>query len=436
MSARITGVAPGSPAAKAGIKEGDVLLSLNGNGIEDVLDYRFYMTERELCILVEREGEEKIFTLRKGEYDDLGLDFETYLMDGHHRCRNDCIFCFIDQMPPGMRESLYFKDDDSRLSFLFGNYITLTGLSEREIQRIIKMHISPINISVHTTNPELRVKMMKNRFAGESLKILDRFAEAGIKMNCQLVLCPGWNDREELVRSIRDLSALWPAVESIACVPVGLTKYRDGLTKLEPYNQQTAGETLDIIDRMGMDLWHKTGSRIVYPSDEFYLLAERPLPGDDWFEDYPQLENGVGMLTLFETQFRDAMEYAPEKVEARHVAVATGEAAAPLIASLAEKAMAKWTNLKVDVYPIHNDFFGDTVTVAGLITAADLTAQLTGRLTAPELLLSSTMLRHGENVFLDDVTTDELGKRLHTCVVPVGEDGADLLDAMLGLAPC
>ena len=432
MSAVITGIAPHSPAAKAGIKQGDVLLSLNGNSVEDVLDYRFYMTEKKLRVLVSRDGREKTFTVRKGEYDDLGLLFETYLMSEHRRCRNNCIFCFVDQMPQGMRESLYFKDDDARLSFLFGNYITLTALSEREVERIIKMHISPINISVHTTNPELRVRMMKNRFAGESLKIMDRFAEAGIKMNCQLVLCPGINDGDELVRTVHDLAQLHPAVESVACVPVGLTKYRDGLEPLTPYNETIAAETLDLIERLGMELWHEKGTRFVYPSDEFYLLAKRDLPQDDWFEDYPQLENGVGMLTLFETQFNIALQNAPEQIKDRTVAVATGEAAAPMLTRLAKKATEKWQNLRVTVYTVTNRFFGEQITVAGLLTAADLTEQLSGKLNAPELLLSASMLRHGENVFLDDVTADELAKRLHTRLTFTGEDGGEFLDALLG----
>lgn len=432
MSAVITQVLKGSAGYKAGIKAGDTLISINGHTVDDVLDYRFYMTDRRLTVEILRNGKTKTVTVKKDEYDDLGLEFETYLMDSHRRCRNNCIFCFVDQMPEGMRESLYFKDDDSRLSFLFGNYITLTALSEKEVDRIIEMHISPINISVHTTNPELRVKMMKNRFAGESLKIMDRLHKAGIKMNCQLVLCPGINDGDELIRSVNDLAAMHPSVESIACVPVGLTKYRENLPELKPYDKTTAGETLDIIERLGMELFVKTGSRIVYPSDEFYLLAERPLPEYDWFEDFPQLENGVGMLTLLERQFEEAMDDAPDKIEDREVAIATGKAASKTIITLVDKAAKKWQNLRCKVYVIENNFFGENVTVAGLITATDLLNQLKGVLKEKELLISQSMLKHGENVFLDDVIIEELSERLNTKITPVTNDGYDLLYAMIG----
>ena len=434
MPAKIVSVKKRSPADKAGIKPGDELISINNNAIEDVLDYRFYMTEERLCVVIKRGEGEREYKIKKREYDDLGLEFETYLMDCHRRCRNDCIFCFIDQMPPGMRESLYFKDDDSRLSFLFGNYITLTGLSEREIDRIIKMHISPINISVHTTNPELRVKMMKNRFAGESLKIMERFYKAGIKMNCQIVVCPGYNDGDELKRTISDLGAMYPCVESIACVPVGLTKYREGLCELKPFDQKSASETLDLIEQMGMIFAVEKGARIVYPSDEFYLLSKRELPDHDWYEDYAQLENGVGMLTLFKKEFYDALGDTDVRLHTkRRVAIATGEAAAKTITELAAAAQEKFENLTCSVYVIKNNFFGERITVAGLLTAADLADQLSNKLDADELLISSAMLKKNDDVFLDDVTLSELCDKLGIRVRPVECDGYAFLDAILNI---
>lgn len=433
MSALITGIGAGSPAEKAGIRTGDRLLSINGHEIDDVLDYRFYAAEKRICVRVARDGVEREFTVRKGEYEDPGMEFETYLMDSHHSCRNNCIFCFVDQMPPGMRESLYFKDDDARLSFLFGNYITLTALSEKEIQRIIDMHISPVNISVHTTNPELRVKMMRNRFAGESLKIMDRFYGAGIKMNCQIVVCPGYNDGAELIKTVRDLAAMYPCVESIACVPVGLTGYREGLTPLRPFDKSLAVKTLNIIEELQMEFYHEKGSRIVYPSDEFYLLAERELPGDEWFEEYPQLENGVGMLTLFEKQFDEALESMPDLIPDRNIAVATGEAAAGMINGLVDKACKKWHNLRCRVFTVKNEFFGGGVTVTGLITATDIIKTLSGSLDGQEeLLISESMLRHGETVFLDDISVEELEGRLSIRVVTVENDGAVLAEAFAG----
>ena len=299
MGVKISGVERHSPAAKAGLQVGETLLQIDSNEIEDVLDYRFYMTAERLTLLVQSpDGEKRRVRIRKGEYEDLGLDFETYLMDEQRSCRNKCVFCFIDQMPPGMRETLYFKDDDARMSFLYGNYITLTNLSEHDIERTIRMKISPINISVHTTNPELRCRMMNNRFAGKALDIMQRLANAGIAMNAQLVLCPGLNDGEELKRSLRDLLKLAPTLKTISCVPVGLTKYRDNLYPLRPYTKDEAAATIDLIDSFGDQALEAFGDRICYASDEFYLLAGRKLPAPAFYGDFNHLENGVGMLTL------------------------------------------------------------------------------------------------------------------------------------------
>lgn len=433
MSVLIQSVEKKSKAYRAGLRDGDILVSINGNSIEDILDYRFYITEKKVKIGYERNGKNRFALILKQEYDDIGLGFSTYLMDKHHRCRNNCIFCFVDQMPKGMRESLYFKDDDERLSFLFGNYITLTCLSEREVERIIKMHISPINISVHTTNPELRVKMMGNRFAGDALEILNRFSEAGIKMNCQIVLCPGINDGDELKRSVSDLSALYPAVESIAVVPVGLTKFRDGLYPLRPFCKASSGAVIDMLHKMGDDNLQRFGKRLVFPSDEFYLKAERPLPDEVFFEDFAQLDNGVGMLTLFTSQFHGEMEHLTEESINHniHFAVATGKAAAGMFEKLIDEARKKWHNLECDLYVIENEFFGENITVAGLITAKDLIGQLKGKLNCDKLLISDVMLRKNENVFLDDLSLEDVSRELNVEIISMDCEGGTFLDMLI-----
>ena len=423
----------GSPAARAGIEPGDVLVSVNAHEINDVLDYDFYTAERRLELITERGGELNRLTLRKGEYEPLGLEFETYLIDRQHHCRNNCIFCFVDQLPKGMRESLYFKDDDERLSFLFGNYITLTNMKEKDIRRLIEMHISPVNVSVHTTNPELRVRMMGNRFAGETLRYLDMMAEGGLKLNTQLVLCPGINDGEELRRSVTDLAKLYPAVESIACVPVGLTKHREGLCHIESYSQKTAKNIIDIIHELSDNYKRKLGTRLVYPSDEFFLKAELPIPDEEYYEDFPQLANGVGMIALTRSEFRAAIKHSDVTGAHRRVTVATGVAAAPLMRELAAEAMRQVNGLEIEVAAIVNDFFGHTVTVAGLVTGGDLINQLQGRDLGDELLIPSVMLRHEQDVFLDDVSVDEVRERLGVNVRTVENDGAELLDAFLGI---
>lgn len=434
MAVRIAGVEPGSPAFRGKIRKGETLLAINGHEIVDVLDYRFYMLEPELKVLVRDEkGREREVVLHKEEYEETGMLFDSYLMDSQRTCRNKCVFCFIDQMPPGMRETLYFKDDDARMSFLYGNYITLTNLTEHDIRRTIEMKISPINISVHTTNPELRCRMMNNRFAGESLKIMDRFAEAGISMNAQLVLCPGLNDGPELERSLKDLSRLTPALKTVSCVPVGLTKFRDGLYPLSPYTKEQAAEVIDTIDRFGEEQFAQTGHRVFYAADEFYLKAERPLPEGSFYEDYAQLENGVGMLTLQREQFREAFAFFEADSRCRKISIATGVAAAPFIRKLVDEAAKTWHNLSVQVYPIVNDFFGHTITVAGLVTGRDLIAQLKGKDLGEELLIPDVMFKYHEDVFLDDVSLEEVQEALGVSVsiVPTA-DGYDLLRCVLG----
>ncbi len=430
MAVRIAAVAAGSPCAEKGIERGDTLLKINGHEIHDVLDYRFYVTEQTLRMAF-RSGDGERLRVIAVEGGDPGLEFETYLMDEQRRCRNQCVFCFIDQMPAGLRDSLYFKDDDSRLSFLFGNYITLTNLTEREVQRMIDMHISPINVSVHTTDPALRCRMMGNRFAGEALDLLPRFAEAGLRINCQLVLCPEWNDGEQLVRSLEDLSRLMPSLSSVAAVPVGLTKYRDGLTPLRSFTKDEAAAVIDTMTAFGDRMLAQYGERVVYPSDEFYLLAGRPLPEPAFYGDYPQLENGVGVLALQREEFLQAMaEAISPQAKAGRTLLATGTAAAPFLEELIVTAQKTVPSLMAEVRPIVNHFFGESITVAGLVTGRDLIAQLQGE-QAARLLIPACMLRHEGDRFLDDVTVEEVAEALGTSVQVIDVDGASLWDALM-----
>ncbi len=422
MAVIISAVEKKSPAAKKRIKAGDILLKINGNEIVDVLDYRFYQGETELTLTILRGKKEKFFKIKKSEDSELGLVFDSYLMDAQHSCKNKCIFCFIDQLPEGMRESLYFKDDDSRLSFLFGNYITLTNLTDHEIERIIKMHISPVNISVHTTNPELRCKMMNNRFAGDTLGIIKRFDDAGIRLNFQLVLVPDYNDGEELRRSLKDLS-VYKNVECIASVPVGLTKFRDSLTKIEPFSKETAAAVIDITEEIAKENKTKYNNRLVYAADEFYLKAEREMPHYSEYGDFPQLDNGVGMWALFEKEANDALLDITEPQILRKISCVTGVAAAPLLKSTVDKAVNIWHNLSCEVYPVTNNFFGDKITVAGLVTGQDIIAQLKGKDLGEELLVPANMLRFERDLFLDDVSVSELEKELNVKVKITEPDG-------------
>lgn len=434
MSVIVKTVIKGSPAYKIGMRQGDTLVKICGNEIMDVLDYRFYQTQDKLTVeFINSKGKVKIKKLRKKEYDELGLEFETYLMDKKHSCRNKCIFCFIDQLPKGLRSSLYFKDDDSRLSFLFGNYITLTNITEHEVDRIIKMHISPINISVHTTNPELRVKMMNNKNAGKALDIIYRFNEAGIKLNCQLVLVPDFNDGEELRRSLKDLTAL-ENVECIAAVPVGLTKYREGLCEISPFDKKKAEETLRILEEFGEETLKKYGERRVFGADEFYILAERKLPDADFYEEFLQLENGVGLVPLLLSESDEAISLCDYILkEKRNITIATGESAYPFIKAIVDKTEKKWDNLKCNVVAVKNNFFGGHINVAGLITATDLEEQLKGKDLGEELLIPSVMLRDGGDMFLDSVTLKELSQKLNIKITPVDNDGFQLVDKILGI---
>lgn len=431
MAVKIFDVTTGSHADKAGIKKGETLLSINSNEIVDVLDYRFYQVNRKLTLEVADEDKNvRTIEMTKGEYEEIGLEFETYLMDKQHSCRNKCIFCFIDQLPKGMRESLYFKDDDSRLSFLFGNYITLTNITEHEIDRIIKMHISPINVSVHTTNPELRCKMMNNRFAGDTLKYLKRFADAGITLNCQIVSCPGINDGDELVRTLTDLENL--GVNMTAIVPVGLTRYRENLYPLVPYNKETAGQTIDIIEKMGDECVKKHGRRIFFPGDEFYLLAEREIPSPEFYEDFSALEDGIGMIAYL----TDDVGWKLEELDAdeslcHKVTIACGEGVFPYMKRIMSMINEKFPNITINTRAIKNNFFGGGVNVSGLVTGGDLIDQLRGDDLGDRLIITSSMLRFENDLFLDDVSTDVVERELGVTLVPVNNNGNDLVEAVI-----
>ena len=436
MSNQIRSVDRYSPAGRAGVRAGESLLQVNGHPIQDVLDYKFYTYDPKLTLtLRDPEGRERTVRVRKEEGEDLGLEFDHYLMDRARSCANRCIFCFVDQMPPGMRETLYFKDDDARLSFLMGNYITMTNLSRREVERICALRVSPINISVHATEPALREKMLGHRNAGRCLELMERFAAAGITMNCQIVACPGVNDGPALDRTLRDLGGLYPAVGSVAVVPVGITKYRQGLYPLRPYTEEEAAALLDQVEAFAAGFLAEHGTSLVWCSDEFYLLAGRELPGNGYYEEYAQLENGVGMLRLLTDQAMSLTEDEEEDLSVlapAPLSIATGASAAPFIQKIVDRCREKCPALRGRVYPIANRFFGETITVSGLITGGDLIDQLRGKELGERLLLPDNMLRAGERVFLDDVTVEQVEQALGVPVVPVEADsGFALVDAIL-----
>lgn len=424
----IANVEPGSIAEELELEAGDILLEINGNNIEDVFDYHYFMNEEYVELLVRKaDGEEWELEIEKEFEEDLGLSFENGMMDDYRHCTNKCIFCFIDQMPPGMRETLYFKDDDTRLSFLQGNYVTLTNLKEKDVEKIIKYKLSPINISFQTTNPQLRCKMLHNRFAGESLKIVDKLIEAGITINGQIVLCKNWNDGEELERSLRDLYQYLPNLQSVSVVPVGLSKFREGLEPLEPFKKEDAKQVIALIEKWQKKAYGEYGLHFIHASDEWYLLAEEELPEESSYDGYLQLENGVGMLRLLESEFHDALAKKTGDQISRKISIATGKLAAPVLRKFMEKLKETYPNTEVNVYDITNEFFGEKITVAGLITGQDLKKQLKGKDLGTKLLLPCHMLRSGEEVFLDDVTVSELSEYLQIPIEIVDSDGAVLL---------
>jgi putative radical SAM enzyme (TIGR03279 family) len=424
----------GSIAEELGIEVGDVLLAMDDSPVEDIFDYQYHMEAEYLEVTIRKKdtNEEWLLEIEKDEDEDLGIVFDSGLMDDYRSCRNQCMFCFIDQMPPGMRSTLYFKDDDSRLSFLQGNYVTLTNMSDHDIDRIIAYHLSPINISFHTTNPELRTVMLKNRFAGDIFPKVKRLAEAGVRLNGQIVLCRHVNDQKELDRTIGDLEEYLPSLESVSIVPVGLTKFRQGLYPLEPFDKESARELLKQVHRWQNYYLERHGTRLVQPSDEWYLLAEEPVPDEETYEDYPQLGNGVGMLRLLEREFSRALSELPGDDRFLRMTIATGYLAADWIGMLLARMREKFPNVDARLRPIRNDFFGPMITVSGLITGQDLIAQLSGLDIGEKLLIPNSMLRAGESVFLDDTTVEDVERALGVPVVVVGTSGESLLNAVLG----
>lgn len=428
----ISKVLPGSIAEELEIGPGDCLISINDNEIEDVFDYHFFVNDEYLTLLIRKpDGEEWELEIEKDYEEDLGLEFEQGLMDEYRSCRNKCMFCFIDQMPEGMRETLYFKDDDSRLSFLQGNYVTLTNMSDHDIDRIIRYHLEPINISFQTTNPQLRCKMLHNRFAGGALKKVDRLYEGGIRMNGQIVLCKGVNDGEELVRSIKDLSGYMPYLESVSIVPVGLTKYREGLYPLSPFTKEDAKDVLAVIREWQERLYREHGMHFIHAGDEWYILAEEEVPPQESYDGYLQLENGVGMLRLLIDEFEECYKELSGDERIREVSVATGKLAYPYIRKFAARLEEKYINTKIHVYSIQNNFFGELITVSGLITGRDLIRQLKGRKLGERLLLPCNMFRSGEEVFLDDIMLSEVNEALQVETYIVKSSGRDFIEAII-----
>lgn len=425
-------VEPDSIAAEAGLEEGDVLVRINGYDFHDILEYRYLTAEYEVELeILKKNGETEIITV-ENDYEDLGIEFSEGLIDEAQSCRNKCIFCFIDQLPKGMRETVYFKDDDTRLSFLQGNYVTLTNMSDEEIDRLIKMRVSPINISVHATEPELRRMMLNNRFAGKCYDIMKKFAQNGIYMNCQIVLCPEINDGEHLRRTLDDLAALSPYVNSISVVPVGLTRYREGLYPLKPFTKETSKETVEFVEAIQSELLDRLGTRLVYLSDEFYVNAKIPVPEAESYEGFPQIENGVGLIASMKEEFDSAIEQVEKKRRSRHVSMATGEIAYDFIRSLAQRLERKCEGVKIDVYAVKNEFFGGGVTVSGLVCGGDIIKQLSGRIKTDTLLIPHSMLRDDDNIFLDDTTVADVEKALGVEIIPVLNDGYEFVEKVLG----
>ncbi len=435
----IKSVNKGSIADSLGILPGDIVIKIDDNEIEDIFDYQFMTLTDELVLTILRGDEEWEYEIEKGENEDIGLVFENGLMDNYRRCSNNCIFCFIDQMPPGMRDTLYFKDDDSRLSFLQGNYITLTNLSEKDLGRIVRYNLSPVNVSIHTMNPELRCRMLGNRFAGSSLQKLNVLADAGIEMNGQVVLCKGINDGRELEFTISELMKYIPSFRSLSVVPVGLSKYRDGLFHLEPFEKDDCAEVIDIIEGYQKQCMEKYGIHFVHASDEFYLTAGRPMPEADRYDGYLQLDNGVGMIRSFIDERDEQIEKRMQDGSfdkdhgGKHITLVTGVLAYPIISESARMVEERANGLKIDVYAIRNDFFGERITVSGLLTGQDIIAQLKGRDLGDEIRLPESVVRAGTDVFLDDIKVSEVSDALQVRVVTIKSNGYDFVDSCLGM---
>ncbi|MEA5012984.1 MAG: DUF512 domain-containing protein [Candidatus Limiplasma sp.] len=438
---RIAEVQQGSVAFRHGLAAGDAIAAMNGEPLLDEIDYQALSFPARVSLEVERaDGRRETVVLRKEEGEPLGLRFEESMALCPRTCRNKCVFCFIDQMPPGLRKTLYVKDDDWRYSLMMGNFVTLTNVNEAEFERIIRRRASPLYVSVHTTDPDLRRTMTRNRFAGDIMERLTRLAEAGIRFHCQIVVCPGYNDGPALLRTLEDLRSLAPAALSAALVPVGMTKFREGLAPLKPFDRAGALKLLEDIAPFQERCRGEVGTTFAFPSDEFFCLAGKEIPPEAWYEGYPQIENGVGLLRLLEGELEEAQaleeegdrqESSPEK---RTLLIATGVSAAPHLQRLTRRFAPEGTTVKVQ--PVVNHFFGETVTVAGLLTGCDLLEQLPAQWLretgADTLLIPGCMLRHEGDRFLDDMTLEEFASRLPLPVKVVGGSGQDLYDALRG----
>ncbi len=432
INTTVLDVEKNSPAHRAGIKKGYKILKINGHEFHDILEYRFLISEYEVTLDIEKTDGEIFKTTLVSDYSDPGIIFEDELIREAQSCTNKCIFCFIDQLPKNMRETVYFKDDDARLSFLQGNYVTLTNMTDEEIDRLIAMRISPINISVHTTNPALREMMLSNRFAGKCYSVMKKLAENEICMNCQIVLCPGINDKKELSRSLYDMEALFPYVQSVSVVPVGLTAHREGLYPLTPFDFEKCSEVVEQVSKLQEEFLEKHGSRIVYLSDEFYIGANREIPEASDYEGFPQLENGVGLIASMSEEFEHAITLIKEKNRNRHISIATGELAAPFIKEISKRLEDAAPGIKIDVFAIKNNFFGGGVNVAGLVCGCDIIEQLKDKQVASELFIPYSMLRDDDDIFLDDTTVFDVEKALNTKITPVFNDGYDFIEKILG----
>lgn len=429
---KIREVLPGSIAEELDIEPGDLLLAINDCEIKDVFDYHYYVNDEYLVVLIQKpDGEEWELEIEKDYEEDLGIEFEQSLMDEYRSCRNKCMFCFIDQMPPGMRDTLYFKDDDARLSFLQGNYITLTNMSDEDLERIILYKLSPVNISIHTMNPALRCKMLHNRFAGDALNKVQRLYENQIEMNSQIVLCKGINDGDELEYSIRELAKMYPYMKSLSVVPVGITKYREGLTPLEKFDREDARKVLELLHGVQEEMLERLGTRFVFASDEWYITAGYAIPDEEYYEGYGQIENGVGMVRSLIDEVQEAVEESAGSDVSKEISMATGKLAGPILEQCAKEINKKYPNIKINVYVIRNDFFGEDITVAGLLTGQDLIKQLKDQPLGEYLILPETMLRSGEDVFLDDYTVGDLKKTLQIPIRIVESDGMSLVNAVV-----
>lgn len=424
-------VEPDSIAFEAGIEAGDKLIKINGHDFHDILEYRYLTAEYEVTLeILKKDGSTEVITV-ENDYEDLGIEFAEGLIDEAQSCHNKCIFCFIDQLPKGMRETVYFKDDDTRLSFLQGNYVTLTNMSDEEIDRLIKMRVSPINVSVHATEPELRQMLLGNRFAGKCYSIMQKFAENGICMNCQIVLCPEINDGEHLKRTLYDLAALYPNVNSVSVVPVGLTRYREGLYQIKPFTKESSADTIEFVEKIQQDFLERLGTRLVYLSDEFYINAGVEIPQSDTYEGFPQLENGVGLIASMKEEFDSAIKFIKKKRRSRYVSVATGEISYDFIRGLADRIQNECGGVKIDVYAVKNDFFGGGVSVSGLVTGGDIIRQLKGIIKTDTLIIPHSMLRDNDNIFLDDVTVAEVEEALNVTIIPTYNDGYEFIEKIL-----